>query len=282
MDLLKVSSFIDNAIQNQVIPGAVVSCVTDEEIIYLYASGYAHLGQKIEMAENTIFDLASLTKVVATLPSILQLVEQGKMDLDDPTYLYIPEFKEHHRDLRIKHLLTHTSGFPPEIKFYLKDCSREDAIKLMSQLKKTEKVGTAVIYSDLNFIILGYIVEQVTGMSLATYTSENIYQPIGMNHTFYNPPRSKINRIAATEFIESIGDYQWGKVHDENANHFGGISGHAGLFSTVEDLSIFARMILKGGVYHHKQILSKRSIDISIKNQTPNLNSNRGIRVANV
>ena len=201
MGMLKVSSFIDKAIQNQVIPGAVVSCVTDEEIIYLYSSGYAHLGEKIEMTGNTIFDLASLTKVVATLPSILQLMEQGKLDLDDPIYLYIPQFKEHYRGLRIKHLLTHTSGFPPEIKFYLNNCSLEEAILLISKLTNTYKIGSEVIYSDLNFIILGYIVEQISGMSLATYTSENIYQPLRMKDTFFNPPRSKINRIAATEFM---------------------------------------------------------------------------------
>lgn len=273
----KVSAFIDTSVQNKDVPGAVIGVVTPEENLYVHAAGFSHATKKIKMSKDTIFDLASLTKVTATLPAILLLLEDGVIDLDDPVYLYISSFKKNHGDVTIKQLLTHTSGFQPEIKFHLADDTFENAITKISEIDKMKQVNTEVIYSDLNYILLGFIIEQVSGMSLEKYTKEFLYEPLGMNETFFNPPQNKKKRIAATEFIESLNDYQWGKVHDENANQFGGVSGHAGVFSTLNDLSYFAKMILNGGVLNNKRVLSNQVIELSTQSYTDYLNLNRGL-----
>ncbi len=235
------------------------------------------MANKIRMTEDTIFDLASLTKVTATLPAIMQIQEKGLLDLDDPVYHYLPQFEKNHHELTIKHLLTHTSGFQPEIKFYLLNASKQQAIDIISEIRDRKPVENEVIYSDLNYILLGRIVERIVNMPLDSYTSKNIYNPLGMQNTYFNPPDYEKNRIAATEYMDSIQDYQWGKVHDENTFHFGGVSGHAGLFSTAEDLSIYARMLLCGGIHDEKKILFDRSIELSTKSFTKNLNLNRGL-----
>lgn len=276
-NFLNVSKFLKKQVEEKCIPGAVVGVTTAEKTIYKQAFGYGYSSKNMPMKNETIFDLASLTKVIATLPSILQLLEIGKLDLDDSISIYFPQFEKNHRDITIKQLLTHTSGFQPEIKFYQKNISRDDSVSCISQIKDKRKTGEQVIYSDLNFLLLGSLVETLTGLSLAEYTKKFIYDPLEMQNTYFNPPKDKLNQIAATEFNETIKEYQWGEVHDENAFHFGGICGHAGLFSNVEDLAIFARMILNGGVHNGTCILSSQSIELSTKSYTKNLNLNRGL-----
>ncbi|BDH61869.1 serine hydrolase [Lysinibacillus sp. PLM2] len=276
-NFLNVSKFLKKQVEEKCIPGAVVGVTTAEKTIYKKAFGYGHYTKNIAMNNETIFDLASLTKVIATLPSILQLLDRGELDLDDSISIYFPPFEKHHRDITIKHLLTHTSGFQPEIKFYQKNISRNDSVTFISQIEDKRKAGEQVIYSDLNFLLLGSLVETLTGLSLAEYTKKFIYDPLDMQNTYFNPPKDRLNQIAATEFNETLKEYQWGEVHDENAFHFGGVSGHAGLFSNVEDLARFARMILNGGVYKGNQILSSQSVELSMKTYTKNLNLNRGL-----
>lgn len=276
-NFLKVYDFLNKQVQEEHIPGVVVGVTTTEKTIYKHAFGYAHHEKKIPMAKETIFDLASLTKVVATLPAVLQLLDKGELDLDDSVATYFPQFEEKHRDITIKHLLTHTSGLQSEIKFYQRNITKSDTVDFIAQIEEKKKTGEQVIYSDLNFMLLGSLIEKLTGMSLADYVEKYIYEPLRMENTYFNPSKDDLNRIAATEYIESLNDYQWGKVHDENAFHFGGISGHAGLFSSVEDLSRFARMILNGGVHKKNRILSSQSIELSSKSYTNNLNLNRGL-----
>lgn len=274
---LGLTSFIDQSIEEKTIPGVVIAITSSEKNIFRYTAGFAHKDKAIKMKKDTIFDLASLTKVVATLPAILQLLDMGKLDIEDPVYYYIPAFMRNNRDITIKHLLTHTSGYQPEIKFYLNNHTLEDAITIISTLTDKKKPGEQVIYSDLNFMVLGYLVEQITGVPLDKYTEEHIYKPLNMNDTCFNPPKEWKEKTAATEYMTAIKDYQWGVVHDENAQHFHGVSGHAGLFSTVEDLSQFSRMILKGGKYKNDSVLSKQSIERSTQALTQNLNLNRGL-----
>lgn len=273
----KVSEFLKKEVQEEHIPGVVVGVTTAKETIYQQAFGYAHYSKKIPMTKETIFDLASLTKVIATLPSILQLLDRGELDLDDSFAYYFPQFKKYHGELTIKHLLTHTSGFQPEIKFYQKDISKNKTVSFISKIKDKKKTGNQVIYSDLNFMLLGSLVEKLTGMSLAEYATKFIYEPLGMKKTYFNPPKEELDHIAPTEYIESLNDFQWGKVHDENAHYFGGISGHAGLFSNLEDLFLFARMILNEGIHKESRILSSQSIALSSESFTKNLNLNRGL-----
>lgn len=273
----RVAEVLDEAVQNCHIPGAVIAITTSDETIYKGAFGYSHETKRIQMREDTIFDLASLTKVTATLPAIIQLQEKGLLDIDDSVSLYLPQLEKNHYEVTIKHLLTHTSGFRPEIKFYRLNANKDEVIDLISNLEDRKPVETEVIYSDLNFILLGKIVEQIVQMPLDVYTATSFYEPLEMNDTYFNPPESEKNRIAATEFMESIQDFQWGKVHDENTFHFGGVSGHAGLFSTAEDLTRYARMLLNGGDYGKGNLLTTTSIELTIKSFTKGLNLNRGL-----
>ncbi|MGG0720188.1 serine hydrolase domain-containing protein [Robertmurraya massiliosenegalensis] len=273
----KVSQFIEKMVSAEHVPGVVIGVTTAEETIYKQAFGYAHFEQKIKMTEETMFDLASLTKVTATLPSILQLLEEGELELDDPISHYLPPFKMNHQDITVKHLLTHSSGFQPEIKFFLQNISDNETIDTIAQIQEKKRPGEEVIYSDLNYILLGKIIEKIAGVSLVTYTINSLFGPIEMKDTYFNPPPFEKKRIAATEFLESLHDYRWGEVHDENTLHFGGVSGHAGLFSTLGDLSLYARMILNDGVMHKKRIISPQSIALSTDNYTNKLNLNRGL-----
>jgi len=273
----RVSEFLSKAVENREVPGVVIGVTTNEKIVYKKAIGMAHYDKKIPMKENTIFDLASLTKVVSTLPSILRLLDEGLLDLDDPITYYLSSMEKNHSDITIKHLLTHTSGFQPGIDFHVQNIHKDDVIEKISQIPKKKKVGEMVIYSDLNYILLGAIIEQLVKQSIDDYTKNAFYGPLGMKNTFFNPPLQYKNRIAATEFMDTIQDYQWGKVHDENTLHFGGVSSHAGLFSTMEDLASYARMILNHGRHKNKQILSSESIKLTTQTQTSHLNLNRGL-----
>lgn len=272
-----VAELLEKSVHERHIPGAVVAVTTADETIYKQAFGFSHEAKKIRMTEDTIFDLASLTKVTATLPAILQLLEKGLLDIDDYVYYYLPQFEKYHGDVTIKHLLTHTSGFQPEIKFYLLNKSKSEAIDVISELKDRKPVDREVVYSDLNFIVLGKIIEQIVQMPLNQYTANHIYGPLGMTDTYFNPPHSEIHRIAATEYLETIQDFQWGKVHDENTYHFGGVSGHAGLFSTADDLAKYTKMLLNNGSQIDRRILSPRSIELSTISYTKHLNLNRGL-----
>ncbi|GAA0590016.1 serine hydrolase domain-containing protein [Virgibacillus siamensis] len=273
----EVINYINEATEKHLVPGVVLGIATPRGLEFTHSSGYAHFQKKLRMTQDTIFDLASITKVTSTLPAILQIMENGKLDLDDPIYYYLPPFKQNHKDMTIKHLLTHTSGFQPGIKFFLEGYSLEESITFISMITEKKPPGTEVIYSDLNFIILGHIVEQITGQSLAFFAKQNIYQTLDMTDTDFNPSKNKLDRIAATEYRNSLSDYQWGCVHDENAHHFGGVSGHAGLFSTVKDLASFSGMVLNKGKWNHKKILSQSSIDLSTDNWTKSLKLNRGL-----
>lgn len=273
----RIADVLQKAVQEHHIPGAVIAITTSDETIYKGAFGYAHEPNQIQMKEDTIFDLASLTKVTATLPAIMQLQEAGLLDIDDSISYYLTQFEENHQEVTIKHLLTHTSGFRPEIKFYRLNANKDEAIDIISKLEDMKPVETEVVYSDLNYILLGRIVEQIVGMPLEEYTTTSIYQPLGMNDTYFNPPESKKKRVAATEYIDLIQDYQWGKVHDENTFHFGGVSGHAGLFSTAKDLAKYARMLLNGGHHRKVNILTAKSIELTMKSYTRHLNLNRGL-----
>lgn len=273
----KVSRFIENIISDELVPGLVIGVTTAGKTIYEQAFGYAHFEQKIGMTEETIFDLASLTKVTATLPSVLQLLEEAELELDDPVSYYFPSFKKNHQDVTVKDLLTHCSGFQPEIKFYEENIDASDVLERIAHIQARRSRGEEVIYSDLNYILLGKIVEKIVGTSLATYTTNSIFNPIGMKDTYFNPPPYEQNRIAATEFIQSINDFRWGEVHDENTLHFGGVSGHAGLFSTARDLMLYARMILNGGLVNGRKVLSSRAISLSTNSYTKDLNLNRGL-----
>ncbi|MFH0794614.1 MAG: serine hydrolase, partial [bacterium] len=223
-----------------------------------------------KMKADMIFDLASLTKQVACNTSVMQLVEAGKIDLDKPVASYMPEFGKKGKDkITPRMLLTHTSGFPAWVNFW-KDLKGKEAIwNAICETELANPPMTKRVYSDLGFISLGMLIERVSGQTLDVYTKEHIFDPLGMKDTMYNPPEKLRDRCPATELSPDTNDVKVGVVHDENALAMGGVSGHAGLFSTADDLAIFCQMILNGGSYGDVQILKPETVDLYFTLQTP-------------
>ncbi|MBU4349810.1 serine hydrolase [bacterium] len=279
----QIDQFIQQEIKKNTFPGIVLGIVNDKKILYKKSFGYAQLEpDKIKMKENTIFDLASLTKVVATTAVIIQLIESGKIDLWDYLRHYYPELPSGQKEeITIFHLLTHTSGFPAIICLWDQGLNYEEKIKRVLDNPLEEKVGGKVIYSDLNFILLGDLIWRVTGQRLDKYASQHIFQPLGMKMTTFNPlknlPYTKNKDYAATELCKWRNRVMIGEVHDENAFSFNGVSGHAGLFSTIDDLTKFTQMLLNNGLYQGIRVLSFRSVGLMSKDWTPNLDNHRGL-----
>lgn len=254
-------------------PAATFGIVTKDES-YFGALGSTQIGNlERNVDPNTIFDLASLTKVVATTTAIMKLIEDGILRLHDKVIDILPEYK--HNGITISHLLTHTSGYAPEPDY--KNCrGREELVQRIFREKTDyDKRGKEVIYSDTSFMLLGLIIDRLTG-SFEDYARENIFKPLDMINTGFNPSAEKISRCAATEKCKMRGEIVVGVVHDEKSYILGGVSGHAGLFSTVKDLGKFAEMILNDGAYKGNTILSKNTVDLLSKCQTEGLNARRG------
>ncbi len=260
---------IDEAAQEQVekgnIPGAVICAGAGGKIYYLKAFGHEVIEPYKEPAgEDTIFDLASVSKPVATATSVLILRDRGKIGLEDKVSKYLPEFgcngKE---DVLIRHLLDHTSGLAaytsadPLKKAFGSPCP-EKVIEKICSLKAMNKPGEQFRYSCLGYITLAKIVEVVSGESIDVFAQRAIFGPLGMKDTMYNPPDALSGRIAATQIVD--GSPLRGTVHDPLARLMGGVSGNAGVFSTAEDLAIYCRMLLNGGVYRGKRILSREGV----------------------
>lgn len=269
----RVEEFIANAVEEKHIPGAVLAIANGEEMIYCKAFGMAHSEKQIAMTEDTLFDCASLTKVVATAASIFNLLEAGQLDLDDAIAYYFPELTHSHGSVTIRHLLTHMSGFQSEIKFYREPVSYKEVVERIASISTRKEVGSSVNYSDVNYILLGILIEKLTNESLASFAEKRIFVPLKMNQTLFNPENIVKERIAATEYRDYLQDYQWGEVHDENALHFGGVSGHAGLFSTAPDLIRFAQTFIKG----NPSIFTEKTKQLSKQSFSKQHNEQRGL-----
>ncbi|WP_444684909.1 serine hydrolase domain-containing protein [Alkalicoccus luteus] len=235
-----------------------------EALRYDAASALLPEAERITAETNTIYDLASLTKTFTSTAAV-QLIEAGELALDDEVADYIPEVEE---AFTIRQLLTHTSGLPAWIPLaFLEDeQARWDAIY---NTAPQEEPGEAYIYSDLNMILLGQVIEEVSGETLDTYMEEAIFEPLGMEDTMFNPPAALQERIAATEPQPALDrGLVWGSVHDENAYSLGGAVGHAGLFSTASDLAVFLQALLNGGVYDGERILEADTVREMLTDQT--------------
>lgn len=262
------------------LPGAVAIVGRNDLIVDRFASGNMTTdGSLIDSVnQDTIFDCASLTKVVVTLPLILKLLEQGHIALSDPVATYISEFQNGKKStVSLRHLLTHTSGLKSFVSKHFTNWKSDDIKQYIYSLDGDNHPGECVVYSDLGFIILGDIVEKVLNKPLNDAAEEHIFRPLGMTNTYFNPPEQFKHRIAPTEFREDLGHFQRGEVHDEKAYALGGVSGHAGLFSTAGDLSRYAQMWLQKGRLNETYIFSPVTIESAIKNYTSSLNGNRGL-----
>lgn len=280
----EIDPIMQSMIDEGVMPGAVTFVARRGHIVQHEAYGRALLyeddegnlvDEPIKMQKDTIFDLASLSKIFTTTAA-MKLYEQGYFELDDPVSKYIPEFAQNGKeDVTIKQLMTHTSGFKAWVPLYTVGNSREDRLDYVFQYPLDNPPGTTYTYSDLNMITLGALIERLSGKRLDEFVNDTLLEPLQMTDTMYNPPESLKNRIAATEYQPWTNrGLVWGDVHDENAWSLGGVAGHAGVFSTANDLAKLGHMFVNDGRYGGKQILQPETIQLLVENQIPQFSGN--------
>jgi CubicO group peptidase (beta-lactamase class C family) len=247
-----IDTMVNDAVAHHQIPGAVVVVGHDGHIVFHRAYGMRSLVPTQEaMTEDTIFDMASLTKDLVTATAVMQLYEQGKIRIDDPVAHYIPEFgADGKQDITIRQCLTHYSGLAPDLDLTGPWHGREEGLRRLFESAPVTAPGVVFRYSDENFIALGALVERVSGQPLEVYVQRNIVAPLGMTDSGYLPPVEKRNRIAPTQYVtqdgtlSNTGTMLRGVVHDPTARRMDGVAGHAGFFSTAADVSLFAQSLL--------------------------------------
>jgi uncharacterized protein YbbC (DUF1343 family)/CubicO group peptidase (beta-lactamase class C family) len=243
-----LDKIIQEGIEDREIPGAVLLVSHDGVVVYRKAFGSRSLEPRREpMTLDTIFDIASLTKVVATTTAVMQLIQKGELRDNDPVARYIPEFAQNGKeDITIRELLTHHSGLAPDLDLSQPWEGRDTAFRMAFAEKPADPPGSKFVYSDTNYIVLGALVERVSGMPLDQYCQQKIFAPLAMSHTRFVPPHAWLPKIAPTQYDEHNNMLR-GVVHDPRARRMGGVAGHAGLFSTADDLAKFAEFLLRGG-----------------------------------
>ena len=287
--LVLIDTLVEDAMRDGRLPGAVVVVGHAGEIVYEAAFGARAVdGPGEAMTPDTIFDLASLTKVVATTTSVMILVEEGRLRLGDRVATYLPEFSSHGKDrITVEHLLTHVSGLRPDLPLEEVFEGAGTAIARAADEVPETGPGERFVYSDINFFVLGEIVRRVTGRTLDQFARDRIFRPLGMTDTGFNPPASLRPRIAPTQPCAPLawpcggGDgavMLRGRVHDPTARRMGGVAGHAGLFSTAADLARFCRMLLGGGTLDDVRILAPLTVARMTRVSTPpHLADRRGL-----
>lgn len=263
--LYKIDRIMRNAIQDSTFPGGVVGILKNGVLAYNKGFGYQTYDKLKKVEEDGIYDLASLTKIVATTTAIMKLVDEGKVHLNDRVGKYFPEYRHgNKRKVRVRNLLLHNAGLPP-FRIYVDSLKkRNDIVQAVKDEPLVEKPGDKFIYSDLGFILLGEIVQKVTGKRLDQYVEKEFFYPMGMSDTHFNPKRFGywINGRVAPSEIDTVYRHTVlrGEVDDERAWYMDGVAGHAGLFSSTRDLAIFAQMLLNGGSYGGVQFISPQTV----------------------
>ena len=280
--LQNIDAAVEASIKAGELPGTVVLVVRHGKIAYFKAFGNRALKPEPElMTRDTIFDIASLTKVVATAPAIMQLVDRGVLRLGDPVNYYLPAFTGGGKEnITVRQLLTHYSGlragFDPAKEWMGYTAALEEILKD----KTINTPGRSFVYSDLNYIVLAEIIRAVSGMPLDVYAREHIFRPLGMTETMFNPPVELIKRIAPTEMRQhppgvTKGSKQAefkmlrGGVHDLTVWKMGGVSGQAGVFSNAYDLAVYAQTLLNRGIYDGERVLSEAAVIAMTNPQSP-------------
>jgi uncharacterized protein YbbC (DUF1343 family) len=283
--LAQIDVALQKAIDEHRLPGAVV-WVEHGGDTYWKAYGNRALVPAVEaMTPDTIFDAASLTKVMAGTPAVMLLVQRGQVNLDAPVSTYIPEYTGEKGRITVRQLLTHTSGLPGDVSTKSKWQGAETAIQMAAAMKLESTPGTAFRYSDINFFTLGEIVARVSGLPLNEFCAKEIYGPLKMTDTGFLPPSSKIARIAPTQMTEdgvltekTNGVMLRGTVHDPTARYMGGVAGDAGLFTTAPDMARYARMMLNMGELDGVRIFKPETVKAMTSVQTPpGLEDRRGL-----
>jgi uncharacterized protein YbbC (DUF1343 family)/CubicO group peptidase (beta-lactamase class C family) len=270
--LAPIAEIVEEAIISGKIPGAVVLIGNQGKVVYRRAFGHRAIEpKKLPMRVDTIFDLGSLTKVIATTTALMQLVEKGKLCIEDWVAAHWPEFNANGKEeITVRQLLTHYSGLRSTLDLKPEWTGYATVLRMIVTEKPAFPPGTCFGYSDINFIILGELVHRISGHPLDVYCAENVFKPLGMKDTGFKPSPALRSRIAPTQ--NQRGNKRkilWGEVHDPIAYNMGGVAGHAGLFSTADDLSIFAQTLLNGGTMKGVRILSPLTVEKMTTPQTP-------------
>ncbi|HET8547938.1 MAG TPA: exo-beta-N-acetylmuramidase NamZ domain-containing protein [Bryobacteraceae bacterium] len=265
-----LDAVVEQSIKDSEIPGAVIAVGHRGRVVYQKVYGARALVPQHEpMTLDTIFDAASLTKVVATTTSIMKLVERGKIRLSDSVSKYLPEYQGGKSEITVRHLLTHFSGLRPDLDLKPEWSGYETGIQKALEEKPVSPPGTRFVYSDVNFELLGEIVRQVAGKPLDEFARDEIFTPLGMADTGFRPAASLLPRIAPTEVLAGDARPLRGIVHDPTARFMGGVAGHAGMFTTVADLIKFAEMLLNLGERNGVRVLSPLSTRKMTSPQSP-------------
>ena len=277
--LNRIDDVVKEAIAAKQLPGAVVVVGRGDQVVFRKAYGQRAVQPAPEaMTLDTIFDMASLTKVVATTPAVMKLVEQGRIRLTDPVAQFIPEFAKYGKDrITVRDLMTHMSGLRPDVDVSFDWVGYQEAIRLATEEVLTQPPGRRFVYSDINYFLLAEIVARVSKQPFAEFVQQHLYKPLGMKDTMFMPPASLVPRIAPTQ---SCTPYGWpcegpdmkmlrGVVHDPTARRMGGVAGHAGLFSTAADLILYARMLLGGGAIGTTRVLAPLTVARMTSPATP-------------
>lgn len=266
----RLDAVLERALSAGEFPGVVVEVGQNGKTLYRKAFGYRSLTRREKMTPDTIFDCASLTKVVATAPSVMQLLEQGRFRLNDAAAMYLPGFGVSGKaDITIRELLTHYSGLPPDLSQRPAWDGYETGIEKAYATVPTYPPGSHFEYSDINYIVLAELVHRLSQERIDEYALDHLWKPLGMNHTRFLPPASWRNEIAATRLGEN-GSWIRGTVNDPTAASMGGVAGNAGMFSTADDLARFANMLLNGGEGENgARVLTPMSVEKMTTPQTP-------------
>jgi CubicO group peptidase (beta-lactamase class C family) len=268
----QIDSIMTRAVRDSAFPGGVVTVVRNGVIAYARAFGHLEYSAGSPEANSaTLYDIASLTKVFATTSSVMRLYDEGKIALDDPVSKYIPEFANHGKEkITLRNLLVHNGGLPPFKRLFLTCKSPKEALDSVYQTETVYAPGDSTLYSDFDFILLGKIVERVSGASLDRYADSVFFRPLGMTRTMYRPAKELWDNCAPTEY-DSLYRKKLirGIVHDENADVLGGVSGHAGLFSTAGDMAVLMQMLLNGGSYGNRRYLDPATVQMFTSRQDP-------------
>jgi uncharacterized protein YbbC (DUF1343 family)/CubicO group peptidase (beta-lactamase class C family) len=275
-----IDAIFKDAVAKEEIPGAVVLVGHNGRVVYRKAFGFRSLEPRREkMTLDTVFDMASLTKCLATTVSVMRMIQLGQVRLNDPVAKYIPEFGSNGKQqITIRELMTHTSGLAPDLDLKQPWVGYETALKMAYDAAPVYTPGSRFVYSDINFEVLGELVHRVSGMMLDQYALAHIYEPLHMTHTRFLPPKAWLPKIAPTQYVhpgvaldvalegkDRSGTMLRGIVHDPTARRMGGVAGHAGLFSTGDDVAKFAQAMLNGGA----PVLSSLAVEKMITVQTP-------------
>jgi CubicO group peptidase (beta-lactamase class C family) len=263
--LRKVDEVMTQAVRDSACPGGVVLVARNGMVVYHKAFGGMDYGTyPVAVQTSTLYDLASVTKVISTTTAVMRLLDEGKFSLDDPVAKYVPAFGQNGKErITLYNLLVHNSGLPGWRKFY-EFCDSPSCVRdSVFATPLVYRTGDSTLYSDLGLITIQAVIEKVAGTTLDRLVDSVFFRPLGMRTTMYNPPADMRERIAPTEvdsYWKKTGETVRGRVHDENAATLGGVSGHAGLFSTASDLSILMQMLLNGGTYGRTRYIQEATV----------------------